>query len=662
MSFRLRRRPLLSLLVIALLCVGSSPSAAKRANGARADAWPEILPDESETIRRDGDLWVNERTSAAVAIRRVGYPVTPDLPEAMARQYLAENAGLLGLEPTDLSELELLSTWESPAGLVVRLQQTVDGVPVDRAVIVVTINRRYEVSFVTSGYQPDLGAVEAAVTVSEATARGIALDYLELDGTPSYERTRLIVYPRQGLAHLAWQTRVVPAVAPTGDWEVLVDASSGEILKVADRAYYVDGDGGTFDPDPLSSAGATYGDPGYVDGNDADTSELLAEIFNRVLHDLTFSGGMHQLAGPYAEIKDFEGPFHGLFSQPGSTFDFTRNESGFEAVLCYFHIDQIMRYIDFDLGLDIAPYQYATGVRYDPHALNGADNSYYSSSTGAMAFGEGGVDDSEDADVVIHELGHGLHDWVTGGHLSQVDGLSEGFGDYIAASYSRSLGQWDPSDPQYHWVFSWDGHNPFWGGRVTNYSGHYPEDLTGSIHTDGQIWSTCNMRIWDEIGRQQTDRAMLVGLASTGSGTNQEQAAAAVLQAAVDLGYPSSELTAMHAIYSDCGYDVGPPPAGLGLTLGGTCPGTLDIGVSGATANGRIALYFGSGAGSTTVDRGHCAGTEIDLSAARRRAGGTADGSGDLDLPMQVPGGACGRPVQALDMTTCETSNTDQVP
>ena len=73
-----------------------------------------------------------------------------------------------------------------------------------------------------------------------------------------------------------------------------------------------------------------------------------------------------------------------------------------------------------------------------PHFLISAfllsDNSFYSSSSGSLVFGEGCVDDAEDADVIIHELGHGIHDWITQGGLSQVNGLSEGTGDYFAQS------------------------------------------------------------------------------------------------------------------------------------------------------------------------------------------------------------------------------------
>lgn len=56
-------------------------------------------------------------------------------------------------------------------------------------------------------------------------------------------------------------------------------------------------------------------------------------------------------------------------------------------------------------------------------------------------------------------FGKALHDFLTLGGLSQVEGLSEGFGDYVAMSYSRSLNLWSKSEDEYDWVFPWDGHN-----------------------------------------------------------------------------------------------------------------------------------------------------------------------------------------------------------
>ena len=159
-----------------------------------------------------------------------------------------------------------------------------------------------------------------------------------------------------------------------------------------------------------------------------------------------------------------------------------------------------------------------------------------------------------------------LHDWVTNGSLSQVNGLSEGTGDYAAQSYNRDNESWTPADPAYHWVFRWDGHNPFWSGRVTNYGATWPGGLVGQIHTDGQIWSTCNMLVYDAIGKSQIDTAFWDGLGNTNSTTNQSQAANAVYQAAIDMGYSNADLTQMNSIYSSCGY-IMPPPPGQGGSL-----------------------------------------------------------------------------------------------
>lgn len=124
---------------------------------------------------------------------------------------------------------------------------------------------------------------------------------------------------------------------------------------------------------------------------------------------------------------------------------------------------------------------------------------------------------------------------ITGLKSSSSQGLGEGSGDYWAMSYSRSLNQWASNEPQYNWMFSWDGHNECWNGRITNYTKKYPSGLTGTIHTDGQIWATALMRIYNRIGKEKTDRIFLEGLSMTNSSSNQQTAAIAVRQAAIDL-------------------------------------------------------------------------------------------------------------------------------
>ena len=548
-----QKRATLFVILAAVLLLPNAE--AKRAPG------PTLLeaPDEAEASIRSGNMRVSAETGAAIAIYGAGYAVTADEPEAMARQYLRANWQLLGLQHEDLNDLRHHATRLGDAGTTVRLRQYVGRVPVYGAEVTVTINPRNIVTFVMSSYK-QVGEVATTPALEADTAKQAAFDYLDVEGSLRFENTDLVVYSNRGITRLAHRVSFYPQVTPVGDWEVLRDAHTGEVFRVEDRAHYapVDGTGNVFDPDPLSSATATYGDPGFVDGNDATTPQLDGETFSRTLLDIDLTGGTHSLTGPFAAIVDHEGPFNGVFSQAGSTWAFNRFDDAFEAANVYYHIDTFMRYINVTLGCNIMPFQYAGGVQADPSGFNGADNSHYTSD-GRLAFGEGGVDDAEDADVVIHELGHGIHDWVTSGNLSQVNGLSEGVGDYLAMSYSRNFNQWAPTDPGYHWVFSWDGHNPFWNGRITNYGATYPGGLTGSVHTDGQIWSTCNMRIWDELGRELTDKAFLEGLGMTNGSTNQEDAAQAVLQAATDLGYSGSDLTTMATIYQSCGYMVDTP-------------------------------------------------------------------------------------------------------
>ena len=84
---------------------------------------------------------------------------------------------------------------------------------------------------------------------------------------------------------------------------------------------------------------------------------------------------------------------------------------------------------------------------------------HYTRHVQELAFGEGGMDNGEDAEIILHELGHRLHDWLTHGAKSCVERLSEGFTNYLAVSYTCSLGCWSPNNPEYHWVHKWDGHN-----------------------------------------------------------------------------------------------------------------------------------------------------------------------------------------------------------
>ena len=73
-------------------------------------------------------------------------------------------------------------------------------------------------------------------------------------------------------------------------------------------------------------------------------------------------------------------------------------------------------------------------------------------------------------------------------------------------------------------------------------------------HNNGQIWATSLMRIFDVIGREKTDKAFLEGLGMTNSSTNQENAAIAVRQAAIDMGYSCADVDVFTTEFTTTGY------------------------------------------------------------------------------------------------------------
>jgi hypothetical protein len=498
--------------------------------------------------------------------------VPPGSAEDMARFALEQHSGELGLRAAGSADLEVASTFSGDVGTIVRFRQTVGGVPVWGPLTVVNLDNRKRAQLILNAYRPDVSLADVAPSVAPEDARAAVLAHLGASGALQHDETELVVWPALDGARLAWNVRLVPD-APMGDWEALVDAETGALLRVADRAvnhradpdnprtalpvvethplFRLDGTGFIFDPDPLTRAGVSYGG-GYVDGGDANTPQLEAARTAVTLRDISQDGANFVLRGPWASIQEFEAPNKGIFPRSTPDWSFTRDADGFEAAMTYWHIDNYMRYVNVTLGSPAVPTAYAGGVQFDAHGLSGSDNSHYISSTDRVAFGEGCVDDNEDADVIIHELGHGLHDWLSAISNASGDGLSEGFGDYVAVSYTRSLGLLSPSSPSYSWVFKWDGHNECWGGRAANIAGPYPNP--GGLHGAGQNWATSNMRIWNALGRERTDKAVFEGIRLTNSVTRQPAAANAVLQAAANMGYTAQELQTMFSSYQTQGY------------------------------------------------------------------------------------------------------------
>ena len=268
------------------------------------------------------------------------------------------------------------------------------------------------------------------------------------------------------------------------------------------------GVGSVFVPNPVQS----LGDESLTDQKDADTAVPAAAYHDVTLTHLDGSGFLH---GDYATIKSETG--NPAYS-PTNTFRYTRNQDEFEQVMAYYWITEAQTYIQ-SLGfggslraIDNQPQR----VRINQY---GVDNSFATDHpTLELRFGKGGVDDAEDAEVILHEYGHAIHFSQNFSFASEEAGaISEGFGDYwavtVADVVSRQLGV--PEREPLPCVADWDSTSytstvPHCLRRVDT-DLHYPADLNGEVHHDGQIWSRALWDIRRNLGNVKADTIILQG-------------------------------------------------------------------------------------------------------------------------------------------------------
>jgi len=543
---------------------------------------------------------------------------SPVDPESWARAHIRSQAPALGLA-ADLSDLRLVGVVRSLKATHVRFQVTRRGLPVEGALVTVHLLDRGPVLLrhrqlpagLPAGSAPSLSAAAAL----ERAVAGLGRSVRQRGPL----RTSLVYLPRGSDLVLAWRVEV-PAAEPLGDFAVLVDARSGQILRVRDylarrpspaRPNQAAGDACLLEsahpyppgvhqrwtvvnPDPQATGtrlffrrlqtadpydgllvrdetgqivqrltgdfpagvwtvpvpGRTVGlelvasalgqgwgfclervtsaeiQPGRTgrgavflpnpivtsqqtalrDGGDAETPLLAAQ---RVPVDLPGLDGSGYLRGAYVDLtapglSGGDRPAGQAF-QPDLVFIYPRSDPRFEEVMVYYHIDAVQRYLQA-LGFT------TVNRRSLPvHAhYTWQDLSFYSPFTTGLYFGDGGVDDAEDAEVIVHEYGHAILDSQVPGWGASDESLAigEGFSDYLAASfYATAGGGFQPEC-----VGEWDA-----AGRVppqpcrgrVDSSRRYPVDLVGDPSADGAIWSATLWEINRTLGRTTADQLII---------------------------------------------------------------------------------------------------------------------------------------------------------
>jgi Fungalysin metallopeptidase (M36)/Fungalysin/Thermolysin Propeptide Motif len=402
------------------------------------------------------------------------------------------------------ARLDRISTDVLPGtgGVVYRYQQEVGGVPVLDAQAVVHDYAGAAPALVADNTAANVPAPGQA-SVSRTAAIRAATAAAGVRSLAGRSGAALVVAPREGDA-LAWRV-TLPSAHPLGDYEVLVDATSGRVLSKRNLIQDFSPPAKIYDPNPIVENGGYSGignHPG-ADHHDNDTSLLTSLRLDVNLDNL--SGDQECLKGTWAKVK--LGKKGKKVCKPSLDWTgVTRSSDKFEALMAYFHIDRTQEYIQ-SLGFGTVN---AEAQVLLPDAIKD-DNSFYRPSVDTITYGTGGVDDAEDADVIVHEYGHAIQDDQVPGFGSsfQAGALGEGFGDYMAASQTQHNGG---STEGTRCIFDWDGVGG-WGdpppvpcGRRADDDRTFDDGINGNgnsgnycdiaeIHCTGQTWASALMDI-----------------------------------------------------------------------------------------------------------------------------------------------------------------------
>ena len=369
----------------------------------------------------------------------------------IADKFITENGSLFGEANFSVGKIV-----KHDGTTHISYDQVVDGVKVFGQSIKVNVNQDGSITLVNG----DVVTVNAPRIISEGLTKDEAIaaamtnlrsDEGSLRGEVTTDKAWL---PMRDRTALVWIVRV-PSLKPLGDYEVHVDAQSGEVLSCQNFLQALE-----------TGRGDVYA-----------TNPLKSQVTEKPLHNMS---ALSALKGPYAKVINDDVD---EASEADGVYKYDKDNTHFDEAMVYHHLNIIHDYFKKEHGYKGLDKVMEATVHYGTNY----DNAFYSPWTGGFAFGDGNRlnDLAKEASVIYHEYTHAVTGQIVHMQYANESGaMNEGFSDYFGCLLTNDskLGEWTVKKlgkPYMRWLED---------------TVHYPEDIHGEVHHDGKIWGCA---CWD---------------------------------------------------------------------------------------------------------------------------------------------------------------------
>lgn len=474
-----------------------SPLAVLRPGTERPPVWnavqldPIARPAAAEFERVAGGTWSykwNALTGTPHSVLGSGYQAAGALrseadAEAAARDFVARHRDLLGV---DLGEVKLRRVVHALGKYSVLFEQDYQGIEVHGSRLRLVFTESGRLYYFGSDWQPGIAiATSPGLAMQDAMALA-RRDVGFVSGRDTDETASLVILPilegETMVPRLAWRTRTT-IQEPYAIWVSYVDARDGRTLWRYNDVHYVNVVGST--TGSVEDFGYCYGEKPVVlphmkvniTGGNTGYSDAAGN-FNINHPGNTPVTVTTQLDGRWVNVNDSldnDATYSGT-ATPGVPFNFnwTDTNENDSARDVYLHANRIHDVIkQYDPSFAPPDYRMSANVNINSSCnafWNGSSINFYRAGGGCGNTGQMG-------DVVYHEYGHGLTQWIYG---TNPDDVGEGNSDIAALLIDGNsiCGEGFYLD------------NCASGIRDANNTLKYPDDYqVGQIHYNGQIVS-----------------------------------------------------------------------------------------------------------------------------------------------------------------------------